>query len=150
MTTVVSLFAASIAIGSLVPQIIGSVSHIQDFLSSIKDGPEDIRNFLKDLEILAELVSEIKASTNPRTSNLPDNVTTKKALTHFEEAAASLTQAVDTIKMGFSAKKKAKRTWAAVTAVLKEKMHGKLLFRIARAISILILAQQVYQTSLLQ
>ena len=146
MAEILGVVASGIAVGSLAAQILGSVSQILDFCSSINDAPDDIRDLLKELEILAEFVTIIEACD----SQGDRSATTFKALQYCQDASGSLAAVVNSIKLGFAVNNKTKRSWAAVRAVMKEKNLKKCLDRLERAKAMLFYAQQVHQTTLIQ
>ena len=139
MAEVLGVIASGVSIGSITIQIVGSVQQILDFWSSIKDAPTDIQDLLEELQILANLLSEVDSSQN----NGPNSSSQLAAAKYCKNAATSITDVVKDLADGF-AMSKGRRRWTAVIAVLKEKKMAKSLQRLERAKMMLFLAQQCY------
>ena len=111
-----SAAASGIAVVSIAIQLAESVKKLHDFWSSVKDAPDEVRAFRKDLGLLSTILSKIEREENQYGTS-PE---TLEVLENCKEQVASLTALVRNISPGFEAASRRARKWSALKAAFKK------------------------------
>lgn len=139
MAEILGVVAGGVGIAGFAAQIISSVQQIQDFWSSIRDAPADIKSLLDELTLLSEMLDDIDIDEQ----TMRGQVVATKAARYCQTAAKSIDAVVRDLADGLQMTK-GRKQWAAVKAVLKEKRMARSLQQLERAKAMLILAYQCY------
>ena len=128
--------ASGIAVVSVVIQLADSVKKLCNFLSSIKEAPQDVRTLVIDLQLLSSVLAEIANETQ-----LLDIDVTFVAI--LEECSAKVKELLDLFgSFDFVCTSTYRRNWSSVKKVLSDSRIRKFQDNLERLKGTLVLAQQ--------
>ncbi|KAH7360439.1 hypothetical protein BKA65DRAFT_547156 [Rhexocercosporidium sp. MPI-PUGE-AT-0058] len=108
-----SVASGAIAVVSLALQIGNGIKKLCDFWDSVQDSPKEIRTIVKDLNIISNIIDDIReeaATSRPYSRALTSSLA---ALDACADSIQTLEEMIAGSQPGL-ASKKSKRTWAAV------------------------------------
>ena len=143
MAEILGIAASGLSIGSLVIQIFASVQQIKRIWTAFKDAPEDILTLCEELNLLAKLLSDTESIEGISQGASAETVR------HCQKATVRIEIVVNELLGGLKESKSRIKRWTTVKAVMKEKDIKKCLARLERAKSMLSLALQCLEQSVL-
>ena len=146
MAEVVGAVASGVGIGALAASIAKSVIKIKSFWDDMKDVPDDIGDLMEQLDALQYMLSHIedRQSRNPYPSFLLDRSSETRCLSICKKAADQLKSIADDLSADINTSKRIHRKWASARVVLEKRKLEKYRKRLKRAISLLLMSQQLY------
>lgn len=114
-----SAASSAFAVVSLAIQIGGGIQKLCDFWTSIQDGPKDINSIIQDLQVVSDIVRDIRleaSNERPHSSALSASIAALNGCSSSMEALQSI---IDQLQPGISSPKPTLRKWATFRAVWK-------------------------------
>jgi hypothetical protein len=143
MAEAVGVVASGLGIAAFAQQIVSSAMKIQQLWSAIQHAPESVAIRVEEITAITTLISEVSDQYRQGpTSGSPRSTAFDMCLTFFKSSAKSLEDLVADLDKLMSTKRKR----AAVKVVLKRETLAECKAKLESAKSMLILAQQSYQT----
>ncbi len=146
MAEIVGVVASGISIGTLTAQITTSLIKLKSYWDQVRDAPEDIRDLIEGLEILAYTLAaaEDDQRLNPISSSIVGP--TSMCLNRCKKAAERLKDLADKIRADIEAGNRFRRKWGSTKVVLKKDQIDKYRAELGSTIALMSLSQQLYTT----
>ena len=146
MTEILGVVASGLSIGSVAAQIFTCVQNIKHLWSAIKDAPEDVQILFEELDLLARLLCN---AVDVESASPDRRGATIEAVCYCEKARVRIETVIKDLSGGFIATEGWIKHWTAMKTVMQEKRLKKCFARLERAKSMLNLALQCLNQSLL-
>ncbi len=114
-----SAASSAFAVVSLAIQIGGGIRELYNFWGSIQDGPNEIRRIINDLNIISNVLEDIRQEASREKTHSRVLNTSLAALDGCSETMEALQNMVEELQSGSSAQKRTVRRWAAFKAAWK-------------------------------
>lgn len=146
MAEVVGVVASSIAIGTLAAQITSSIVKLKSYWDQVQGAPEDVRDLIEELDILANLLTDMEDDQrqNPVSSLILDSTSKSRCLQHCKRGADQLKELTESLSVDLDSSTRLKRKWASAKVVLKKDKVDRYRLKLERAIRLLSLSHQLY------
>lgn len=148
MAELFGIAASSIAEAEVAAKAGGAIPKLKRLWDEIQNVPETISYLMKEIDILDPLIWEMEAPINERRASINsllfDDTALRRSTEFCREAMNSLTRLVDDLRIQVDTEKKMKRRMGKLKVVLKARTIANYERRLAKAVSILILAQISY------
>ncbi|KAH7403865.1 hypothetical protein BKA64DRAFT_722511 [Cadophora sp. MPI-SDFR-AT-0126] len=117
---VLSGVSSTFAVVSLAIELGGKIKKLCNFWSSIKEAPKEIRSISRDLNIISDVLDDIRQDTDSARPQLRALSASLAALEQCSDSLETLQEYVDELAPGLVHGKRRVRKWAAFQAAWKE------------------------------